>query len=205
MEDLQKIIEQFVDLLMPSLTPYEASLYIFFLRNSYLKDGSREIRIGKRTIADNLGSSRGEKTNYAHVTKLVDGLEVKNCIKIGDTNRDGTLYSIFLPKEIPSVKEKLSIAADPEEEDYFTNSEKRKEILERDKWTCFYCGEKVTTENATLDHVIPQYKGGKHTKENLKTSCLICNSIKSGKTYEEAAPFLLKNIQERKARNHSEL
>jgi len=196
--DLQKNIEQFVDFLLPTLTPYEAGLYIFFLRNSYIKNNASEIRIGKRTIADNLGASRGEKTNYAHVTKLVDGLEEKGCVKIGDTNRDGTLYTIFLPEEIPSVKEKLSIVADPVEEDYFTNQEKRKEIFERDKYICHYCGEKVTPENATLDHLIPQHKDGKHTKENLKTSCLICNSIKSGKTYEEAAPFLLKSIQERR-------
>jgi len=60
-----------------------------------------------------------------------------------------------------------------------------------------YCGEKVTPENATLDHFIPQSKGGKHSKDNLKTCCLICNGIKAGKTSEEAAPFLLKSIQER--------
>ena len=42
-ENLQKIIEQFVDFLMPALTPYEASLYIFFLRNSYMKNNSPEI------------------------------------------------------------------------------------------------------------------------------------------------------------------
>lgn len=132
-------------------------------------------------------------------------MEEKSCIKIGDTTREGTLYSVFLPEEIPSVKEKLSIVTDPVEEDYFTNPEKRKEIFERDKYTCHYCGEKVTPENVTLDHLIPQHKGGGHTKENLKTSCLVCNSIKSGKTYEEAAPFLLKSIQDRRERNnHSE-
>ena len=197
-DNLQKIIEQFVDFLMPALTPYEASLYIFFLRNSHIKNNSPEIRIGKRTIAENISSVRATTTNYAQVTKLVDGLEEKGCIKIGDTNRDGTLYNIFLPEEIPSVKEKLAITADPVEEDFFTNPEKRKEIFERDKYTCFYCGEKVTPENSTLDHLVPQSKDGKHTKENLKTSCLICNSIKSGKTYEEAAPYLLKSIQERR-------
>ncbi len=196
--DLQKIIEQFVDFLMPALTPYEASLYIFFLRNSYIKNNSPEIRIGKRTIAENISSVRATTTNYAQVTKLVDGLEEKGCIKIGNTNRDGTLYSIFLPEEIPSVKEKLTITKEPVEEDYFTNPEKRKEIFERDKYICFYCGEKVTPENSTLDHLVPQSKGGKHTKENLKTSCLVCNSIKSGKTYEEAAPYLLRSIQERR-------
>lgn len=203
MDNLQKIIEQFVDLLMPILTPYEASLYVFFLRNSHIKNNFPEIRIGKRTIAEKISSVRAAKTNYAQVTKLVGGLEEKGCIDIGDTNRDGTLYRVFLPEEIPSVKEKLAITADPVEEDYFTNPEKRKEVFERDKYTCIYCGEKVNSENATLDHLIPQYKGGKNTKENLKTSCLICNSIKSGKTYEEAAPFLLKSIQERRARNNN--
>ncbi|MGH7239144.1 MAG: HNH endonuclease [Candidatus Saccharimonadales bacterium] len=199
----QKVIEQYVDYLLPELTPYEAALYIFFVRRSYLKDGLSKIRIGKRTIAENLGSSRGEKTNYAHVTKLVKGLEQKSCIKIGDTDREGTLYTVLLPKDIPLVKEKLAITSAPVEEDYFTNPSKRKEIFERDKYTCFYCGDKVTSENATLDHLIPQFKGGKNTKQNLKTSCLMCNSIKSGKTYEEAAPLLLKSIQERRSKVES--
>jgi hypothetical protein len=160
----------------------------------------REVRIGKRTIAPGLGSSRGEKTNYAHVSTLISGLEKKSCIKIGDTTRGGTLYSIFLPEEIPLVKEKLSIVVSQEEEDYFNGPEKRKEIFERDKYICRYCGVKVTPENATLDHFIPQHLGGGHNKENLNTSCLICNSIKSGKTFDEAAPLLLKNMQERRTR-----
>lgn len=201
-DNLQKIIEQFVDLLMPTLTPYEASLYIFFLRNSHIKNNSPEIRIGQIAIENKgLGLSHGGKTHHTTIKRLVKGLEEKGCVKIGDTNRDGTLYTIFLPEEISSVKEKLAITADQVEEDFFTNPEKRKEIFERDKHTCFYCGEKVTPENSTLDHLVPQSKDGKHAKENLKTSCLICNSIKSGKTYEEAAPFLLKSIQERRERN----
>ena len=57
-ENLQKMIEQYVDYLMPELTPYEASLYIFSLRNSYIKNNSLEIRIGKRTIAINLPKTR---------------------------------------------------------------------------------------------------------------------------------------------------
>jgi hypothetical protein len=189
--DVQKIIEQFVDYLMPSLTPYEATLYIFFLRNSYIKNGSPKIRIGKRTIGDSLGSTRGQATAYSHVTELVNGLKERSCIKIGDTNRDGTLYCISLPEEIPLVKEKLSIGTEPKEQDYFTDPEKREEVFERDKWLCHYCGDKVTEKNATLDHLNPQSKGGTHNKDNLRTCCLACNSIKSGKTYEEAAPFLL--------------
>lgn len=200
-KDLQKIIEQFVDFLLPALAPQEAGLYIFFLRKSYIERGVPEIRIGIRTIAEKIGASRSEKSSYRQIKKLVSGLEEKSCIKTGDTNRSGTSYFIFLPEEIPLVKEKLSIVGDPEEEDYFTNSEKRREIFERDKYTCNYCSEKVTAENATLDHLIPQSRGGMHTRENLKTSCLICNSIKSGKTFDEAAPLLLKNMQERRNRS----
>ena len=124
--DTQEIIEQFVDYLMPSLTPYESTLYLFFLRNSYIEDGSFEIRIGKRTIGGSLGSSRGQSTAFAHVTELVNGLKEKGCIRIGDTNRDGTLYVICLPIEIPLVKEKLTISPEQKEEDYFTEPEKRK-------------------------------------------------------------------------------
>lgn len=201
MKNLQEIMEQYVDYLMPVLTSYEATMYIFFLRNSYIKNSSQEIRIGKRTISANyVKGTRGDKTDYTHITTVVKNLEAKGCIKIGDINRDGTLYTILLPEEIPLVKEKLSIQQVPEEENYFTDPEKRKELFERDKWKCFYCGEKVTSENATLDHLNPQYKGGKNKKENLKTACLVCNSIKSGKSYEEAAPYLLKSVQERRSK-----
>ena len=197
MEDgLKKIIEQFIDLLMPELTPYEAVMWIFLFRNSYIQNNSFEIRIGKRTILANYAKgSKGEKTNYEHISKLLKRLEEKGCVKIGDTNRDGTLYIVVLPENIPIVKGKLGIKQDLKEEDYFTDDKKRAEIFEQDHWSCFYCGEKVGLKNATLDHFIPQCKGGKHTRDNLKTSCLVCNSIKSGKTYEEAAPLLLMNIQ----------
>ena len=33
----KKTIEQVIDLLMPELTPYEFSLYILLLRNSFIK------------------------------------------------------------------------------------------------------------------------------------------------------------------------
>jgi hypothetical protein len=202
-ESIQAIIEQFVDYLVPELTPYESSIYLYLLRNSFLKDRTVEVRVGKRTIAAGYGKgARGESTNYAHVTKILQRLEQKGCIKVGDTNRLGTRYTIILPKEIPSIAEKLARALPQKSEnDYFTNVNKRLEIFKRDKWFCQYCGEKVDQQNATLDHFIPQSKGGDNSKDNLKTCCLVCNGIKSGKTYEEAAPSLLKSIQERRARS----
>jgi hypothetical protein len=200
---IEDLISDFVDYLMPELTPYETSLYLFMLRNSILRDGSKQIRIGKRTMAQGYGTgSRGVKTNYAHMTKVIKGLEQKGCVVIGDTTREGTLYKIILARDVPMVKERIaSLLPPPEEEDYFTAPQKRLAVFERDDWTCQYCGEKVTKENATLDHYIPQAKGGTHVKANLRTCCLICNGIKSGKSFEEAAPFILKSVQERRQRS----
>ncbi len=203
-KDVRTIIEQFLDYLLPELTPYEASVYLYLLRESIEKSGVAEIRVGKRTIAAGYGKgSRGEKINYAHISKILRGLEEKGCIKVGDTTREGTLYHVNLPEDIPLVADKIAnLLSSQIKEDYFSDPSKKREIFERDKWICQYWGEEVTPENATLDHFTPQSKGGKHSKDNLKTCCLICNGIKAGKTYEEAAPFLLKSIQERKARSH---
>lgn len=202
--DSSDFIKELVNFILPELTPYELSFYLFLVGKSYFENGKPELRVGKRTIAYKCGKgTRSDKANFQHVTKILKSLEDKGCIKIGDTNIKGTLYFINLPKDIPFVAEKIaSLLPQNTEEDYFNNPEKRREVFESDKWICQYCGEKVTPESATLDHFIPQSKEGKHSKENLRTCCLICNSIKSGKTYEEAAPFLLKSIQERKARKH---
>lgn len=61
-ENIKIIIEQFVDYLLPELTPYETSLYLYLLRNSFIRNGAVEVRVGKRTIATGYGKgSRGEK------------------------------------------------------------------------------------------------------------------------------------------------
>lgn len=200
----QEILCQFVDYLMPDLTPHEASMYIFLFRQSYLKDSSPSIRIGQRTIAQLYG--RGPKMatpSRTHVLRQIKQLEDKGCIRVGDTTRDGTLYEIVLPTDVPSVIEKISVANDTETDvDWYTDQTRRQQIFARDRWTCQYCGEIVAKDNATLDHFLPRCKGGTNQKENLRTACLTCNSIKSGKTYEEAALPLLTSIQERQRRRN---
>jgi hypothetical protein len=183
-----QVITEFVDYLMPELKPHETSVYIYLLTKSYLTTGFASVRVGQRSMAPQYG--RGKQSSAParnQLIKQLKSLEAKGCIRIGDTNREGTLYTVFLPET-------------PPDDDYFTILERRNEIYERDNWTCGYCGDKVSPENATLDHITPQSKGGTHAKVNLRTACLMCNSIKAGKTEEEAAPLLLKSIRDRKAR-----
>ena len=101
---------------MPELTPTESSLYLYLLRNSLLKDGSCQVRIGKRTMADGYGTgSRGAKTNYGHITEVIKRLEDHGCLSIGDTTREGTLYTVILPRDVPMVREKIA-SLDPHDE-----------------------------------------------------------------------------------------
>jgi hypothetical protein len=159
--------------------------------------------VGKKRVAAQLGKSSRAAAgiSFCQVTEVLKGLEEKGCVAIGDTTREGTLYTVIAPREIPFVKEKMAVPV-PADDDYFTDPDKRLTLFERDKWTCQYCGETVASDNATLDHYVPQSKGGNHSKENLRTCCLVCNSIESGKSFEEAAPLILKSMQERRQRRN---
>jgi hypothetical protein len=59
----------------------------------------------------------------------------------------------------------------------------RQNIFKRDGNHCQYCG---STEDLTLDHVMPKSRAGKTTWDNLTTACRRCNSRKGDYTPEEA-------------------
>lgn len=52
-------------------------------------------------------------------------------------------------------------------------------VLQRDKSTCRYCGDKKGPFQA--DHVYPEMKGGETSLENLVTACATCNRRKHSK------------------------
>lgn len=138
--------------------------------------------------------------NYQHITAKLNSLAVAGFIDVGDNTREGTLYRVRLPESVPAVREMIAARQTPAKEfDYFTDPVLRGELMDRDKWTCRYCGEAVTTTTATLDHIVPQSRGGPSTPENLTTACHTCNSIKSGRTYDEAAPEILAALVRRRA------
>ena len=60
----------------------------------------------------------------------------------------------------------------------------RREVFLRDGYTCQYCGRE--SRNLTLDHVIPRFRGGAHSWENVASACIPCNHRKAGRTPKEA-------------------
>ena len=54
-------------------------------------------------------------------------------------------------------------------------------VLERDGWTCAYCGR----ETAEVDHVAPRARGGATAPNNLVAACRDCNKAKGLRTPRE--------------------
>jgi 5-methylcytosine-specific restriction endonuclease McrA len=51
-------------------------------------------------------------------------------------------------------------------------------VLDRDRWTCVYCGAEATE----VDHVDPRARGGATTPGNLVAACRPCNKGKGLRT-----------------------
>lgn len=50
----------------------------------------------------------------------------------------------------------------------------RLQILNRDAWTCSYCGGEANE----VDHIIPLKRGGSDDPDNLTAACRTCNARK---------------------------
>lgn len=92
----------------------------------------------------------------------------------------GFIHTVSASFELPSVIRLAHMVKRPHRKKKLT----RYEIFDRDKYTCQYCGKE--TKNLTLDHVIPRYRGGQHTWENVVSACVPCNRRKAGRTPQEA-------------------
>lgn len=57
-------------------------------------------------------------------------------------------------------------------------TEKRKAIYERDEYRCVYCGNLVSEQTASLDHLRPRELDGTNDPRNLVTACISCNASK---------------------------
>ena len=100
-------------------------------------------------------------------------------------NGSGFIHSANHIFSLPSVIRLAYIIKRPRSERKLT----RLEIFNRDQYTCQYCGKE--NRQLTLDHVIPRYRDGQHTWENVVSACVRCNRQKAGRTPEEAGMNLI--------------
>lgn len=68
----------------------------------------------------------------------------------------------------------------------------REGMLKRDNYTCRYCKK----YGDTMDHVLPESRGGATSWMNCVTACSPCNNKKDNRTPEEARMPLLWEIYE---------
>lgn len=69
---------------------------------------------------------------------------------------------------------------------FFTMSQ-RFNVLQRDNFTCRYCGAKAPDVVLEVDHVLPVTLGGRGTMENGVTACRPCNRGKINKHLDDLA------------------
>ena len=102
-------------------------------------------------------------------------------------NGSGFVHSVDRIFPVPSVIRIDYMVKRPRTEKKLT----RLEVFNRDQYTCQYCGKE--TRQLTLDHVIPRYRDGQHTWENVVSACVSCNRRKAGKTPQEAGMRLIRH------------
>lgn len=93
----------------------------------------------------------------------------------------------FTIKEAEKSKEDVSFYYTEDRQEQISVTIKIKELIpaeirwriwERDNFTCKHC---KTRKHLTIDHIIPESKGGKLVDSNLQTLCRRCNSKKGVK------------------------
>ncbi|ABM97070.1 HNH endonuclease [Methylibium petroleiphilum] len=67
----------------------------------------------------------------------------------------------------------------------------RDKLMRRDRFTCAYCGDTFPDRDLTVDHILPQSRGGRDGWMECVASCSACNFRKADRTPEEAGMPLL--------------
>ncbi len=99
---------------------------------------------------------------------------------------DRTVHTNSLGKETkaPKVIRLLSFNSIPKHNRILPLT--KRNLYNRDGGVCGYCLVSLSTNSATVDHVIPTSRGGKNHWENVVLSCKRCNTKKDNKTPREA-------------------
>lgn len=171
-------------------------MYLLLFKRAYFEEGKRVITVKLSDLGANLLSDLGQPMSHDVVKRGVNDLVRLRVIE-KRPSRPGQIneYEVKLPSEIREVKEMIKKDEEKTEEfkddsrdDFYTDPQKRIEILKREDYKCFYCLRELQRDDFYLDHLLPRTSGGQNYKTNLVASCRTCNTKKNAYSPEE---FLL--------------
>ncbi|MBT2332316.1 HNH endonuclease [Variovorax paradoxus] len=67
----------------------------------------------------------------------------------------------------------------------------RRKLFVRDRHTCAYCAQRFREADLTVEHILPESRGGAWDFMNCVSACRACNSLKAARTPEEAGMKLV--------------
>lgn len=129
--------------------------------------------------ADADGVTRATQVNVAAITGMTRRSVIKhvnNLVASGLVLKDGPgVYRVVgIPGGGSTFLEKRSIEVRRSPSRW---GKIRRVVLERDSFLCAYCGRTADT----VDHIVPQVRGGSDDTSNLVAACRRCNSSKCAK------------------------
>ena len=179
MEDLQEILIEIQDKLVPLLGSYEQAIYHYVFRNTYLSGKTRTL-FSTRTAEIGFGSGdRTKPPSWKTRSNNLKSLEKKGCVKIVERSNKGMLVEIILPSQMPflNMVETQPTEISIDDLDFYKDKRLLHSLLAREDFKCFYTGRNITVDNCYLDHVTPQSKGGDNSYRNIVASSFDANSI----------------------------
>ena len=166
-------------------------MYLFLFKRAYFEEGKRVISVKLSELGENLLSDLGRPMSHDLGLKIVE----KRPSKPGQINE----YEVKLPSEIREVQEmikreeeKIEEIVDDSKDDFYTDLQKRVEILKREDYKGFYCLRELQRDDFYVDHLVPITQDGQNYKSNLVASCRTCNTKKNARDPEN---FLLQNYR----------
>lgn len=129
---------------------------------------------------------------YKGLVRVVDAdfltYSFKNWTDLPASQGDDLVHTPSRAIRVPRVILLVDYGKLPRHEVRFT----RRNIFHRDRNQCQYCGNRFTTTELNLDHVLPVSRGGGSTWLNVVCCCLRCNRVKANRTPAEAGMKLVR-------------
>lgn len=119
-------------------------------------------------VAGRLGVSMAEAANAIHFLAATGDLRASWDVNEAHVAQIWTRRWVEPPSQSP-------VASSPPRRRMSIRNVDRKFVLERDGYQCVLCG---ATDDLTLDHILPQSRGGSGRPINLRVLCRSCNSSK---------------------------